>query len=77
VPAALLRDHTTKTGVWARIVVREGALRYHVDRFDVHVDVTPDAPAIVVPEVPHHIEPLGAVRFHVELYRVDSRSEEP
>jgi tellurite methyltransferase len=69
-PAALRRDHTTKAGVWARIVVGEGTLRYHVDGLGVHADVTPAAPAVVVPEVPHHVEPLGAVRLHVEFYRV-------
>jgi tellurite methyltransferase len=70
VPAALRRDHTTKPGVWARIVVREGALRYHVDVLDVHLELRAgEAPGVVLPEVPHRVEPLRAVRFHVEFYR--------
>lgn len=69
VPAALTRDHTTKAGVWARIVVTEGALRYHVDALGRCFDLAPGTDGIVLPEVPHHVEPLGRVRFHVEFYR--------
>jgi tellurite methyltransferase len=70
VPAALLRDHTTKPGVWARIIVLEGALRYHVDALGAHLDLRAGgAPGVVLPEVPHRVEPLAAVRFHVQFYR--------
>jgi tellurite resistance-related uncharacterized protein len=70
IPAGLLKDHTTKAGVWARIVVHDGRLRYDVDRLDAHFELTAhDPPGIVVPEVPHHVAPLGPVRFHVEFYR--------
>ncbi|WP_229411162.1 DUF1971 domain-containing protein [Massilia sp. WF1] len=30
VPAALQRDHTTAAGVWAKIMVLEGSLEYHI-----------------------------------------------
>ena len=30
VPSGLLRSHTTKSGVWARIKVLEGRLRYRI-----------------------------------------------
>ncbi len=69
VPAGLLRDHTTKAGTWGRIVVQEGTLRYVVERFARDELLTPDAPGVVVPELPHHVEPIGAVRFHVEFLR--------
>jgi tellurite resistance-related uncharacterized protein len=68
VPAALLRDHTTKTGVWARIVVLEGTLRYVVPALDTDVDLAAGRDGIVVPEVPHHVEPRGPVRFYVEFH---------
>ena len=67
-PTALRRDHRTKPGVWARIVVVAGRLRYHV-RGKV-VDLAPDAPGIVIPEVAHHVEPVGTVSFFVEFLRV-------
>jgi len=75
VPAGLRKDHATKAGVWAKIVVHAGALRYHVDALQVRFDLAPGAPGIVLPEVVHHVEPLGAVRFHVEFYR--DRASEP
>jgi len=68
VPAGLLKDHTTKRGVWGKIVVHAGTLRYHVDALGRRFDLVPGTPGIVVPEVPHHVEPLGAVRFHVEFW---------
>ncbi len=69
VPAGLRRNHSTRAGVWARIVVLEGALRYHVAGTATAQDLTPVRGGVVVPEVVHHVEPVGAVRFYVEFYR--------
>jgi tellurite methyltransferase len=69
VPAGLLRDHATKRGVWARIVVLEGELRYQIVSLEVDTVLTPQQGGIVVPEVLHSVEPLGAVRFYVEFFR--------
>jgi tellurite resistance-related uncharacterized protein len=68
VPSGLLRDHSTKPGVWAKIVVHSGVLRYHVEALGRSFDLTPEAPGIVLPAVSHHIEPRGKVSFHVEFY---------
>jgi len=67
-PSALRADHRTKAGTWARIVVESGELDYHV-RGRVH-HLVPGRPGLVEPEVPHHVTPVGAVRVHVEFYRV-------
>ncbi|MEN9726295.1 MAG: hypothetical protein RL434_661 [Pseudomonadota bacterium] len=69
VPAALLRDHRTKPGVWARILVLEGKLHYQVDSLGITETLTPDQPGKVWPEIPHHVRPLGQVRFLVEFLR--------
>lgn len=69
VPAALLRDHRTKPGAWARILVLEGALHYQADSLGIAEKLTPDQPGQVFPEVPHHVRPLGKVRFLVEFHR--------
>jgi tellurite resistance-related uncharacterized protein len=69
VPPGLLRDHSTKRGVWAQIRVLEGVLRYHVPSLARQFDITPDAPGIVIAEVVHYVEPLGPVRFYVEFFR--------
>lgn len=74
-PEALARDHTTKRGVWAKIVVLEGTLRYHVGALSTQLDLQAGgAPGVVVPEVPHRVEPLGPVRFRVEFLRTPDAS---
>jgi len=66
-PVALRKEHRTKAGAWARIVVTEGKVEFH-SRGRVRVLAAGDA-GIVEPEVPHHVAPLGAVRLHVEFWR--------
>lgn len=70
VPAGLLRDHTTRAGVWAEIRVLEGRLWYRVEGMggrEFALDA--DTPGVVLPEVAHRVEPDGPVRFYVEFYR--------
>jgi tellurite methyltransferase len=71
VPAALLADHTTKEGVWGRIQVVVGRLRYRVPSLGVDVVLVPGTPGTVLPTVPHHVQPDGEVRFYVEFARRD------
>ena len=70
IPAGLRSEHATKRGTWARIHVLSGTLRYRVGA-PVHGSYRIDsaATAIVVPEVPHRVEPEGPVRFFVEFSR--------
>jgi tellurite resistance-related uncharacterized protein len=73
VPDGLRRRHTTKPGTWARIHVLEGSLRYRIlePAVEEHV-LSPERFGVVEPEVPHEVEPLGAVRFFVEFLRRNS-----
>lgn len=74
-PAALAKGHATKPGVWARIVVDAGRLHYHVHAPLARlVELVPGTPGIVVPDVRHHVEPVGVVRFYVEFLRADAES---
>jgi tellurite methyltransferase len=68
-PAGLLRDHTTKPGVWARIVVTAGELEYSFGEPRRTFTLTRERAGIVRPEVPHQVQPRGAVEFHVEFLR--------
>lgn len=71
VPRGLVSSHTTKTGVWARIHVLKGTILYRVEApVDRCVRLGAPATGIVVPEVPHHVEPQGPVRFFVEFFRL-------
>ncbi|SOD40036.1 DUF3565 domain-containing protein [Nitrosovibrio sp. Nv4] len=74
VPGALRKDHSTKTGVWGKIVVEEGKLRYRVSDLGADVELSPDNTGIVIPEVLHNVEPLGAVHFFVEFYRAPDKA---
>ncbi len=76
VPAALLRNHTTKRGVWALIHVRRGRLRYRVDApFHSEEILAPVAPGVVLPEVEHCVAPVGDVAFFVEFWRPAAAAE--
>ena len=78
VPEGLRRRHATKPGVWARIRVLEGRLRYLVLEPEVAEEIlSPDRSGIVAPEIPHRVEPLGEVRFFVEFLRPGDPSAEP
>ncbi|WP_438019201.1 DUF3565 domain-containing protein [Sorangium sp. So ce315] len=69
IPGGLRKNHATKAGVWGVIHVLSGRLRYRVDGLDGReLLLTPEAHGIVAPEVLHHVEPDGPVRFFVEFH---------
>lgn len=78
VPAALLGDHSTKSGAWGLIHVEEGALRYLVTdprRNSTERILTPESePGIVEPTILHRVEPVGTVQFHVEFLHARSQA---
>jgi tellurite resistance-related uncharacterized protein len=70
-PAGLRREHRTKVGVWGIIRVLEGRLRYGVLDPVSETILDPDHPGLVLPDQPHFVEPLGAMRMQVEFYDHD------
>jgi len=72
IPAGLRAEHATKRGAWGRIHVLSGALRYRVGA-PIHRSFRIDSASsgIVVPEVPHRVEPEGPVRFFIEFSKAD------
>ena len=66
-PAALRREHRTKAGVWGVIRVLEGEVRFVVAGGAAKI-LTPDRPGLVLPDQPHHVEPLGKMRMQVDFY---------
>lgn len=68
VPKGLLKDHSTKSGVWGLICVNEGELEYIIEDQETHI-LTPKNKGVVEPEIKHHIKPLGAVSFFIEFYK--------
>lgn len=73
VPAALRKDHSTKTGVWAKITVTRGKLLYRVPALGKETELSVDRLGIVLPEVLHNVEPLGSASFFVEFYKAPER----
>jgi tellurite methyltransferase len=70
VPAALRSRHATKPGVWARIHVVAGSLRYRLFApFDEVSLLEAGAAGVVLPEVEHRVETPGPVEFFVAFYR--------
>lgn len=69
IPKGLLKEHTTKPGVWGVIHVTQGLLEYRILATvpERHL-LTPDKPGIVEPTVPHEVAPIGPVRFYVEFH---------
>jgi tellurite resistance-related uncharacterized protein len=74
-PAGLRKRHMTSEGVWGRIVVLEGALRYRIlEPESEELLLGPEREGIVAPGVPHEVEPMGDVRFYVEFLRATAES---
>ncbi|WP_437944951.1 DUF3565 domain-containing protein [Sorangium sp. So ce296] len=70
IPGGLRKNHATKPGVWGVIHVVSGQLRYRIEGpAGRELLLTPEAPGIVAPEVLHHVEPDGPVRFFVEFHK--------
>ena len=69
-PPGLEKRHNTKAGVWARITVLEGRLRYRIlePAIEEHV-LEPGRPGIIEPQVDHQVELNEPVRFFVEFLR--------
>lgn len=69
IPPGLLREHSTKAGVWARIIVEQGQLQLReASKPEVSRLLRGGEAALMAPEVTHQVEPGGVVRFHVEFW---------
>ncbi len=70
VPVGLTSSHATKSGVWAKIRVLAGQLRYVVtEPINQAFLLDSEHVGIIAPEVVHSVQPEGTVQFYVEFYR--------
>lgn len=66
VPSGLLRNHTTKTGVWGRIKVLAGTVRYMTEAPAARtIRLEAGDNAAIPPELPHRVELSTDAKFHV------------
>lgn len=71
VPPSLLKEHNTKEGVWGLLNIESGSLKYVVTEQgseSEQVLSTGDS-AVIKPQQPHFVEPLGEVAFHVAFHK--------
>ena len=70
VPAGLTREHRTKVGVWGRLHVLHGHLRYLplAGPFEACV-LRAGETGLILPDFPHQVAIEGPVRFYVEFLR--------
>ena len=70
VPAGLLSQHRVAEGVWGRLVVGSGRLRFVADD-DPTVErvVVAGDEVVIPPKRTHHLELLGDVEFIIEFHR--------
>ena len=71
VPAGLLRAHRVARGVWGRLVVVEGRLRFVWESADAGdpIELVKGDSVVIPPETPHRVEPGTGCRFVVEFHR--------
>ena len=73
VPAGLLRAHRVADGIWGRLVVHDGQVRFvFEDALDEPITVAAGGAVVIPPARPHHVELDGPARFAVEFYRPDT-----
>jgi len=66
-PKALLRDHSTKAGVWGMIEVRSGSVLYEEGGNDMVLGVGEHQ--VISPQVAHHVTPSDDCEFRVVFLR--------
>jgi tellurite resistance-related uncharacterized protein len=71
VPAGLLRAHRVARGVWGRLRVIDGGLRFVWEGPDPGdaLDLTGGDSVVIPPDTPHRVEPGPECRFVVEFHR--------
>lgn len=67
VPQGLLKDHSTKKGVWGLIKITQGKLEYSIGADEIYL-LEPGKNGVIEPEIVHHIKIIGSVEFFVEFY---------
>lgn len=73
VPAGLLRAHRVATGVWGRLVVHDGSLRFVFEDDGTTFRADAGEWIVIPPDRPHRVELTGPVGFVVEFHRTSDR----
>jgi tellurite resistance-related uncharacterized protein len=78
VPAGLLRAHRVADGIWGRLVVHAGTVRFvFEDAADDPATVSAGESVVIPPARLHHVELDGPARFAVEFHRPVAGNADP
>lgn len=73
-PGGLRCAHRLAAGTWGQIEVEDGLLRFRASTTPpTDILLEPASVQAIPPEVVHEIEPIGTVRFRIQLFSVDRR----
>ncbi len=67
-PAALRARHTMKAGVWGMVRVLEGKVKLTYLEPPSELLLDPSTLGLLLPEQPHFVEPIGAMKMRVDFY---------
>ncbi len=67
-PAGLRREHRTRAGVWGVVRILDGQVVLRFADGSAEQRLTPLHAGLLLPEQPHWVEPLGAMRMQVDFY---------
>lgn len=76
-PGGLRKAHCTKAGVWGRLTVFAGTVRYVVEETGEGSILSAGDFIIIQPQQLHHVEPLGEMQMQVSFYDVDPEGSPP
>jgi hemoglobin len=67
-PPALRKAHSTKAGVWGRLDILSGSVRYVIEENNTQVVLCAGDYVIIQPQQMHHVEPVGAIQMQIHFY---------
>lgn len=70
VPDAILNWHTTKAGVWGKIVIYQGSAIYEILTDPVEkIELDQTVCGLIEPEQPHRLTPAENTEFQILFYK--------
>ena len=68
-PPNFQKHHSTRPGVWGRLVMESGALTFEWAAGGAPLTLAAGETVVIPPETPHRVALIGPVAFLVEFYR--------
>ncbi|MEM7173114.1 MAG: DUF1971 domain-containing protein [Pseudomonadota bacterium] len=76
VPKGFLNEHSTRAGIWGRLVVGQGSVAFQDQVSNERRTVNAGEFQVIVPQAVHFIEPSKDAEFFVEFYKDNGKPSE-